>query len=103
MGKVIRLLVVLCAAVVLLPACSATRPEPVTLRVLASSELADLAPVLADLRTVATSAAAGSTVELTLTTPAHARYLLIWFTKLPPDNTGTYQASLYAISVRGLR
>ena len=60
-------------------------------------------PVLADLRTVATSAAAGSTVELTLATPAHARYLLIWFTKLPPDNTGTYQASLYAISVRGLR
>ena len=60
-------------------------------------------PVLADLRTVATSAAAGSTVELTLTTPAHARYLLIWFTKLPPDNTGTYQASLYAIKVQGLR
>ena len=60
-------------------------------------------PVLADLRTVATSAAAGSTVELTLTTPAHARYLLIWFIKLPPDNTGTYQASLYAIKVQGLR
>jgi cytoskeletal protein RodZ len=60
-------------------------------------------PVLADLRTVATSAGAGSTVELTLTTPAHARYLLIWFIKLPPDNTGTYQASLYAIKVQGLR
>jgi cytoskeletal protein RodZ len=60
-------------------------------------------PVLADLHTVATSAAAGSTVELTLTSPAHARYLLIWFTKLPPDNTGTYQASLYAINVRGQR
>lgn len=49
-GRLIRLLVVLCAAVGLLPACSATRPEPVTLRVLASSELADLAPMLADLR-----------------------------------------------------
>ena len=60
-------------------------------------------PVLADLRTVATSAGAGSVVELTLTTPAHARYLLIWFIKLPPDNTGTYQASLYAIKVQGLR
>ena len=60
-------------------------------------------PVLADLRTVATSAAAGTTVELTLTSPAHARYLLIWFTKLPPDNAGTYQASLYAINVRGMR
>jgi cytoskeletal protein RodZ len=60
-------------------------------------------PVLADLHTVATSTAAGSTVELTLTAPAQARYLLIWFTKLPPDNAGTYQASIYAINVRGLR
>jgi len=50
MGRLTRLLAVLCVAVALLPACSATRPEPVTLRVLASSELADLAPVLADMR-----------------------------------------------------
>jgi cytoskeletal protein RodZ len=60
-------------------------------------------PVLADLRTVATSAGAGGTVQLSLTSPAHARYLLIWFTKLPPDNAGTYQASIYAITVRGQR
>jgi hypothetical protein len=60
-------------------------------------------PVLADLHTVATSAGGGSIVELSLTSPAHARYLLIWFTKLPPDNAGTYQASIYAIKVRGLR
>lgn len=60
-------------------------------------------PVLADLHTVATSAGAGSTVELTLTSPAQARYLLIWFTKLPPDNAGTYQASIYGITVQGLR
>ena len=50
MGALTRLLAVLFAAVALLPACSVTRPEPVTLRVLASSELADLTPVLADLR-----------------------------------------------------
>lgn len=50
MRRLTRLLVVLCTAVALLTACSATRPEPVTLRVLASSELADLTPVLADLR-----------------------------------------------------
>ena len=60
-------------------------------------------PVLADLHPVATSAGASGIVELSLTSPAHARYLLIWFTKLPPDNAGTYQASIYAISVRGLR
>jgi hypothetical protein len=40
---------------------------------------------------------------LSLTAPAHARYLLIWFTKLPPDSAGTYQASIYAITVRGQR
>jgi cytoskeletal protein RodZ len=61
------------------------------------------APVLADLHTVATSAGAGGTVQLSLTSPAHARYLLIWFTQLPPDNAGTYRASVYAITVRGRR
>jgi cytoskeletal protein RodZ len=60
-------------------------------------------PVLTDLRTVATSAGAGGTVQLSLTSPAQARYLLIWFTKLPTDNAGTYQASIYAITVRGQR
>ncbi len=58
-------------------------------------------PVLADLRTVATSTGAGRTVQLSLTSPGRARYLLIWFTKLPADNAGTYQASVYAIHVRG--
>jgi len=58
-------------------------------------------PVLADLRTVATSAGTGGTVQLSPTSPAHARYLLIWFTSLPPDHKGTYQASVYAITVRG--
>ena len=60
-------------------------------------------PVLADLHTVATSTGAGRTVQFSLASPAHARYLLIWFTKLPPDNAGTYQASVYRITVRGQR
>jgi len=60
-------------------------------------------PVLADLHPVATSTGAGRTVQFSLTSPAHARYLLIWFTKLPPDNAGTYQASIYRITVRGQR
>jgi cytoskeletal protein RodZ len=59
--------------------------------------------VLSDLRTVATSAGAGGTVELSLASPAHARYLLIWFTRLPPDNAGTYRAAVYAIHVQGRR
>jgi hypothetical protein len=27
--------------------------------------------------------------------------VLIWFTQLPPDNTGTYQAYVYNVSVSG--
>jgi len=70
----------------------------------ASLELrAGPSPALADLHTVATSAGPGGTVELSLASPVQARYLLIWFTKLPPDSTGTYQASIYAITVRGQR
>ena len=42
-------------------------------------------------------------MDWTLTSPARARYLLIWFTKLPPDGAGTYQASVYQIAVRGHR
>ena len=51
--------------------------------------------VLAELHPVATSSGAGGTVQLYLATPAQARYVLIWFTKLPPDGAGTYQASVY--------
>jgi cytoskeletal protein RodZ len=58
-------------------------------------------PVLSDLRSVARSSGAGGTVRLTLTTPVRARYLLIWFTQLPPDTSGTYQASVYDITVQG--
>jgi len=54
-----------------------------------------------DLTTVARSSGAGGTVQLSLSSPARARYLLIWFTRLPPDNAGTYQASIYDIAVRG--
>ena len=60
-------------------------------------------PVLTDLHTVATSAGPGGTVELSLASPTHARYLVIWFTKLPPDNAGHYQASVYGITIRGQR
>ena len=58
-------------------------------------------PVLAELRSVARSSGAGGTIRLSLTKPVQARYLLIWFTQLPPDSSGTYQASVYDITVRG--
>jgi len=47
-----------------------------------------------DLTTVATDSGAGGLVRLRLSSPVHARYLLIWFTLLPPDNAGTYQADV---------
>ncbi len=56
---------------------------------------------LAELHPVAASSGTGGTVQLNLATPAQARYVLIWFTKLPPDGVGTYQASVYQITVQG--
>jgi cytoskeletal protein RodZ len=58
-------------------------------------------PVLSELRSVARSSGAGGTVRLSLATPVQARYLLVWFTLLPPDTSGTYQASVYDITVQG--
>lgn len=58
-------------------------------------------PVLSELRLVARSSGAGGTIRLSFSTPVRARYLLIWFTLLPPDAAGTYQVSVYDITVRG--
>ena len=58
-------------------------------------------PDHAHLSQVASASDAGGTVPFHLSTPVHARYLLIWFTKLPPNNAGTYQASVYKIAVQG--
>jgi 5-(carboxyamino)imidazole ribonucleotide mutase len=58
-------------------------------------------PVLAGLRPAASLSGVGGTVQLRLGTPVNAHYLLIWFTKLPPDPSGTYQVSVYNIRVQG--
>jgi O-antigen/teichoic acid export membrane protein len=63
----------------------------------------DTSSSLAGLRPVARAADVGGTVRLRLATPAHARYLLIWFTKLPPDTSGTFQADVYDVKVAGRR
>ena len=54
-----------------------------------------------DFRVVATADNAGGTVRLTLRQPASARYLLIWFTQLPPNGAGQYQESVYHVLVNG--
>ena len=56
-----------------------------------------------DFRVVATADNAGGTVRLTLRQPASARYLLIWFTQLPPNGAGQYQESVYHVLVNGRR
>jgi len=59
------------------------------------------AAAVAALHQVAGSRSQGGTLVLTPAAPVHARYLLIWFTRLPPDNSGTYQVTVNGISVSG--
>jgi cytoskeletal protein RodZ len=59
------------------------------------------APALKDLPPVARAANADGVVHLRPATPAHGRYVLIWFTSLPPDPAGTFQARVYDIRLDG--
>jgi hypothetical protein len=58
-------------------------------------------PSRAALRVVAIATNASGTLGVRLTAPVDARYVLIWFTKLPPDSSGTFQARVDNISVQG--
>ena len=60
-------------------------------------------PSLADLSEVAVATDASGAMGVRLTIPAYARYVLLWFTALPPSGSGTYQASVYNISVLGVK
>ena len=59
------------------------------------------APALAGLRPVARAAGAAGVVHLRLTRPAHGRYVLLWFTRLPPGPSGTFQENVYSLQLRG--
>jgi Helix-turn-helix domain len=56
-----------------------------------------------DFKVAATADNTGGTVRLTFPHPASARYLLIWFTQLPPNGDGQYQESVYHVLVNGRR
>ena len=58
-------------------------------------------PALADLRVVARTPLPGGAVTVPIGSPVKSRYLLIWFTRLPPDSSGTYQDSISGISLSG--
>lgn len=57
-------------------------------------------PSLASLPPVARANGVGGVVRLK-TAPTRGRYVLVWFTRLPPDQAGTFQASVYDIKLRG--
>ena len=58
-------------------------------------------PELGALPVVASASNAGTVLSLPLKAPVRARYVLLWFTKLPPDGAGTYQAFVHGVTVRG--
>ena len=53
------------------------------------------------LRVATTATATGQQLSLPLTAPVKARYVLVWFTKLPPNGAGTYQVFLHSVTVQG--
>jgi hypothetical protein len=59
------------------------------------------APLLAALASAVQAVDTSGVVDLRLTAPAHGRYVLIWFTRLPRDPAGTFQASVYDIRLEG--
>jgi hypothetical protein len=57
---------------------------------------------LAGLATVAGFTDAGGTVRLPVTSSASGRYVLVWFTRLPPNGQpGQYQVDVYGVTVDG--
>jgi hypothetical protein len=60
-------------------------------------------PAWADMPAAARTAGAGGAVRLPFSHPAHGRYVLLWFTRLPPDPAGTFQAAVYDVRLDGTR
>ena len=60
-----------------------------------------VAPALGAFTTVATADGVGGTHTFRTSSPARGRYLLIWFTRLPPAGPDRFQAEVYGITVRG--
>jgi Helix-turn-helix domain len=58
-------------------------------------------PALTGLRPVAHAADAGGVVRFRLTQPARGRYVVIWFTRLPPDASGTFQVEVWNVRLDG--
>jgi hypothetical protein len=59
------------------------------------------APALARLHPVAFAADASGLLRMRVARPVSARYVLVWFTRLPRDGSGTFQARIYNIRLNG--
>lgn len=57
--------------------------------------------VFGDMPTAVSASDVGGTVRLPLSAPASGRYVLIWFTRLPPNSDGKYEVSVYNATVDG--
>jgi hypothetical protein len=51
--------------------------------------------------TVAAADGVGGTHTFRAARSARGRYVLIWFTKLPPAGLGKFQAEIFNVSIRG--
>lgn len=60
------------------------------------------AAALDDLSTVASATDLAGAVRLTVSVPVRGEYVLIWFTRLPPDGKGHYQVSVDSPVVDGI-
>jgi len=58
-------------------------------------------PTMAALQPVARASGAGGAVRLNPSSPARGRYVLVWFTRLPTDSSGTFRASVHGVTLRG--
>jgi hypothetical protein len=59
------------------------------------------ASALPSFTTVATADGVSGRHTFTATRAVQARYVLIWFTKLPPVSPGKYQAQIFGITLHG--
>jgi hypothetical protein len=59
------------------------------------------APTLADRPPVAHAGDTGGVVRLRLAAPAHGRYVLLWFTRLPAMPSGNFRVGVYNIRLDG--
>jgi hypothetical protein len=53
--------------------------------------------------TVARATGVSGTHAFRVTRAATGRYVLIWFTRLPPNSAGQYEADVYDVTVKGSR